>query len=130
MNKKTRYIATAIIAIIGLSLVSIPVVTALEYVEIWANGKARGSTKVVHGNKLVGDISSNVLIKVEIYNEGRMIYNKRDNEHHFGTDHFDKPLKGGDLSITVTNTRSERIGVNYDLNIGRHAIFLSPVEKS
>ena len=137
MNKKTKYIATAIVVIAGLSLVSIPAVTAM-YVGLEANGKARGSAKVVRGDKLDGYISStsDVLIKVKIRNEGRTIYNKRAHEHLFydvktgDTALFYKPLKEGDLSITVTNTGSEIIGVNYELTTGHNTIFLSPVEES
>jgi len=120
-----------IVIIFLLSVFLFPVLIwhGLEYknIEMEPNGKAEYSTKVVHGDKLEGYISSNVLIKVEIYNKGKLIYDEKDCEHHFGTDHFNPQLNGGDLNITVTNSQPERVGVDYHLKVGHNTISLSPV---
>ena len=151
---KARYIPIAVIAIISLSLVSAIVCGYLigRYVEIEPNNKAKGSAELVHGDKLEGFVSSDVLIRVIIHNEGKLVYDEKSNEHHFGTKPFyvlrrgelgggldtidtdllDIPLKGGDLNITVINSLSERVGVDYVLRTttGHRNILLSPVRES
>jgi len=136
MNKKTKYITASIIAITCLLLTSTPAITRSQcgqlieikpkdpwnnkYIELEPNDGAEISAEVVHGASFGGYISSNVLVRVTIYNNDKLIYDRKKCEHDFGGNEdspfdpfFTHHLKGGDLNITVTNPLSERIGVDY-----------------
>ena len=79
MNKKTRYIAAAIIAITGLSLVSIPAMAIkYMYIEIEPQGEVEGSAALYiceyhPSSQLGGYIKSNVPVMVMIYDENSFL---------------------------------------------------------
>jgi len=137
---KTRYIIIAIVAIIGLLLTSAPVIPCqlCKFLVMEPNGKAGCAVGLVHGDSFGGYISSDVSIRVRIYNETNVFYDGEGVEHDFGGHEFlnAKPcfsdLKGGDLYIIVTNTLPERIRIMYYLWAGdygmTHDIILLPVQ--
>ena len=102
---KTRYIIIAIAAIIGLLLTSAPVIPCqlCNFLVMEPNGKAGRAVELVHGDSFGGYISSDVSIRVTIYNETNVFYDGEGVEHDFGGHEFlnAKPcfsdLKGGEF---------------------------------
>ena len=117
---KTRYILIAIIAIIGLSLAFLPVVTAYQ-VKIGPRCVANGSTTTLFGGYLTGQISSTAPVRVTIYNNEVPVYNVMSIYHNI-SQYLDK---GGSVKVTVTNYQFQEVTVNYYLTVANLPILLS-----
>ena len=133
MNKRTRYIATAFIAIICLSLVSIPIVaTEFMHIEIEPQGEVEGSVIFFIGAppyQLGGYISSNVPVMVEIYDEplfgSKLIYCDENCSHQ-----IDEQIEHESVKIVVTNNQPHTANVSYCLKADSATVRLSHVKKS
>ena len=120
MNKKTRYIAAAIIVATGLSLTSIPVVaTEFMHIEIEPCGEAMdsyfagGAENPAGGYHLGGYISSNVPVMVMIYNRVDLIYCNENCSHQ-----IDEHIEKGIVKVIVTNNQHHTANVSYCLKTG------------
>ena len=121
MNKKTRYIATVIIAIAGLSLVSIPVVAIeFEHIKIEPYDEAKDSCYADDEDRLMGCISSNIPVAVLIYDDYDLIYCNEDCSHQ-----IDKQLKSGRVEVIATNNQPDTANVSYYLKADIHTLHLS-----
>ena len=122
---KIRDIVTVVIVIISLSLASFPVAaqTAQSHaVAIESNSIVSGSAMVGYGGGyLTGVISSNIAVRVVIYNNGVPIHDETSTYHHFPYNHLDK----GFMGIFVINEYALVATVSYRLTVGHHDIILS-----
>ena len=139
MNKKTRYLAIAIIAITGLSLVPIPAM-AIEYmhIEIEPQGEVEGSTILCLSKdhpsfQLGGYIKSNVPVMVMIYDENSFLSIRRKSKLIYCNENcshqIDERIEIGFVKVIVTNNQPDTANVSYYLKAGFETIRLSHVKK-
>ena len=116
-------IVIVIIVIISLSLASFPVAaqTAQSHiVAIEPNSIVSGSAVLGHGGGYLTEvISSNIAVRVMIYNNGKLIYDEMSAYHYF-YNYLDK----GFMGIFVINEYALAATVPYSLTVGRHDIIL------
>ena len=118
MNK-IGHITIAVIAIIGLSLAFLPVVTALS-VKIGPNSVANGVASTRAGDYLTGQISSATPVHVTIYNNCKLVYNGA-TTYHYISKHLDE---GGPMQVIIANYQPQEVTVDYHLTVGGFPITL------
>ena len=119
MNK-IGHITIAIVAIIGLSLAFLPVMTAQQSVKIRPNSVASGVASSQAGVYLIGQISSATPVQVTIYNNAKLVYGGL-TTYHYIIKHLDE---GGPLQVIVTNSQPQEVTVDYHLTVGGFPIIL------
>ena len=118
-------IVIVIIVIISLSLASFPVATAQGHsVKIEPNSRVSDSAEVGYVDYLTGVISSTLPVRVMIYNNGELIYDKMSTYHYF-YNYLSYNYLGKGFEIFVINEYALAATVSYSLKVGGRDIILS-----
>ena len=129
MNKKSRRIAIAIIAVTVLLMVFLPTVTSEHHKYIlypYEDAKCAARCVTSSSNRLRGDISSEIPVQVTIYywdnKQWNLIYNKEGCSHQ-----IDEQFGRVTLMVIVTNNCADSVAISYYLKVGHASLVFSSI---